>query len=138
MKAALVLALLLLPSFAQAAIRPARAEIVVTDTGDPGQVNLSLDIMDGRQVAFRLSCGRDGPGIRCDLSHRNRKAALSLQPDAALGPEGALSQACQFEGLLLTLSVSDLVQTRREPVADGYHFRVDARPAGGGGSRPCE
>ncbi|MDQ0465717.1 hypothetical protein QO010_003509 [Caulobacter ginsengisoli] len=129
MRAALALAFLLLPAAAQAAARPAQAEIVVQDAREPDQANLDLDVMDGRRIAFHLSCRGDGRTVRCVLVRRGAPVAgIGLDPDAVLAG-GARQTACRAEGVQLTLSVSDLIQTLPAPVADGYHLRVAVAPA---------
>lgn len=57
MRAVLVLALLLLPATAWAAIRPVQAEIAVTDIHDVKQAGLDLDIRDtSGRVVYQLAC----------------------------------------------------------------------------------
>lgn len=136
MRAVPVLALLCLPATAQAAIRPAQAEIVVADRQAPDNAKVDLDLKDGRRVAFHLACRGDGAALRCMLSRKGKVlASASLNPDAVL-TGGPRETTCKAGGVSLTLSVSDLIQTRPDPIADSYHFRV-AAAAGGKDAPPC-
>lgn len=139
MRAALVLALLLIPvAPARAAIRPAQAEIVVEDARDPGQASLDLELMDGGRIAFHLACRGDGRVLECTLSRRGKPVgSLKFDPNRALTAGGARQATCRGEGVLLTLSVSDLVQTLPAPIADSYRYRVSAMASGGGAAPAC-
>lgn len=138
MRAALVLVLVLLPAAAQAAIRPVQAEVIVSDSRDPAQAKFILDLKDGRRTAVSILCSGEGREVRCQLVKPNSWFAMAgLDIDQALMAGGTRSKTCQVNGVLVTLSVSDLVQTRAEPYADSYHFRVEAGPAGRQVAEPC-
>lgn len=122
--------LLLLPDMAQAAIQPTRAEIVITDVNDPSQTSLDLDILNGRQIAFHLKCRGDGQVVTCDLAQKGRSVGMiGLRPSRALTTSlPIVGASCETHGLRLNLAVSDLIQTRPEPVVDSYRFRVEVEP----------
>lgn len=138
MRAVLVLAFLLLPFSAQAAIRSAQAEIVVEDARDPAQASLDLDLMDGRRVAFHLACRSDGKALRCELSRKGKPVGvLRFDPNQPLVAGGASQTVCQAAGVRLALSVSDLIQTLPAPIADSYRYRVSAESSGGDAAPAC-
>ena len=138
MCAALILALLLIPISAQAAIRPTQAEIVVEDARDPAQASLDLDLMDGRRIAFHVACRNDGKALRCALSRKGKPVGvLRFDPNQPLVAGGASQTVCEAAGVRLTLSVSDLIQTLPAPIADSYRYRVSAESSGGDAAPAC-
>lgn len=131
MRAALalpVILLVLVSARAQAAIRTTQGEIEVEDARESDQVSLDLDLMDGRRIVFHLACRGNGRTVLCRLSRKDQVVGTAqLDPNAAL-TDGSRLTACQAAGVRLTLSVSDLIQTLPDPIADSYRFRVTAEP----------
>lgn len=135
----LILALLSLPMAAQAAVRPVQGEIVVADIQDKEQTALSLDVQDrGGRRLYRIDCRREaGVMMACSLKGKAGRDLLGPRarflPDHVLGPcanDPAWGRVRRFrvEDFSVTLSFSDIIETRQDLVPDSYHFRIAVKP----------
>src|SRR5689334_8802541 len=126
----LTLLLLAAAQPADAAVRPVQAEIVVTDIGDTKQASLNLDVLEGRRTVYRLICGPGGAAMMmCRLTDKGGRNLLDSRahflPDHILGacaddPMWGRARHFKAGDMMVALAFSDIIQTRPEPVPDGY------------------